>query len=55
MEESEGNIGSVTEDERDTFLQHEVVVCIKNISTKASTYTMNKDWFSLVRTVFDTT
>ena len=28
-DESEGNIGSVTEDERYTFLQHEVVVCIK--------------------------
>ena len=54
-EESEGNIGSVTEDERHTFLRHEVIVCIKNISTKASTYIMNEDWISLVRTVFDPT
>ena len=42
-EESEGNIGSVTEYKRDTFLRHDVVVCIKKISNKASTYMMNED------------
>lgn len=54
-EESEDNIGSVTEEERDTSLQHKVIICIKNITTKASNNMMIIDWIPLIRHIFDPT
>jgi len=53
-EESQLSIDLVNTEEANTFSRHEVIVEIRKITTKASTYLQNAEWVDAVKKVFDT-